>query len=441
MSRYDSFGSDTLVAREALTEFKKKYDENIIHSAEEVFDLAAATKDEKSPFMVGSKAFHEMTGGISFGKDAEGKYGYIIGDRGIVVPFGASGFDGFQGLIWSCGYTDAIISDKNPPGIVIISNMNDVIDSNIYTDSDGYKYYAFYIYEPCRIKFKAYSSYGTGSASSINTTFTMYNANDMTIIDSKKSLNDTTIKFDGHEILVMNTNIQCSKSMDEEAKYKFFGGWTMEILSLDDDYIYKPTYVQSGHVNGDGKGWDFHKDYGDKTMRFDATMLDRGLRGFIICAGGTVGGGTWMDNYKAAGGVDSYSTGQLVELALDDHIVVTCRYKNNEPTASAYMFLTMPSEQLEGKKMRLVKQVSMWLENYWDSKGGSKSRSTSWTVSGIREGHNGFIMWYGVGGVKVNGSALSSTKSKIVKNGDKIDVTATAGASQSAVAAAIILEV
>lgn len=440
MSKYDSFGSGTLVGKEALTEFKKKYDENIIHSAEEVFEIAAATKDEKSPFMVGSKAFHEMTGGISFGKDEDGKFGYIIGDRGIVIPFGSNGFDGYQGIIWGCGYTTAYIGTNTPPGFTMVSNMKDVMESSIWSDRYKYQYHAFYIYEPCRIRFRAFSNYGLGNNSKIKTTFTIYDTNTMNTMEYNKSLNDIIVKFEGHEMIRMEDNLKCSITLEENDKYEFFGGWMMEILSLDDDYVYKPTYMHSSHINGDGKNWDFHKDYGDKTMRYDATTLDRGMRGFAICAGGSVGGGTWMDNYKAAGGVSSFGRGELTEIMLDDHLVVTCRYKNNEPTASALLVFSMPSEQLIDKEVKLIKHVSVWRENYWGDN-TTKSKTETWTVDGIREGHNGFCIWYGRGGVTINGVALSSTKSKIIKNGDVISVTCSAPRSSSSVAAACIIEI
>lgn len=418
MSRYDTYKDGLLVDKESLKEFKKKYDKNIVTSAETTYG------SNKDTDIVSIKALYELTGGITFGQNADGKYGYSIGNRGTIIPFGSTGFDGFQGLIWSCGYVDTSQSYTTPPGRTVLTNQTDILEATIWTNRWNQSYTAFKVKEGSRIKFKSYSAYGEGNNSLISNTFTVYDSRTMTTMETYKKLNDVTLNCEGYELFVMTDPLKCSKTLDDQEKMKFYGGWFIEILAVNSDYIYKPAYVFSTSIHGNGNAWDFHQSTGYKSSRYTASELVKGTKGYAVCNGGWTSGGEVLMYISNTSGSNHYDRGIIKEIKLDDTVSVSGMYSNSEETYGNLLIFTMPESEMEDKIPTTLKAFGLYDHFCYNPDGStSRGRSAKYTVEGIPEGSNGFVITVGGISASVNDIAISNGKAKIIKNGDTIKIS------------------
>lgn len=404
---------DNIVDDQALKRFKQKYDEKIINTANEAY--ISSLSPSKSTDIVGTKALQQLTGGLSFAQDENGRWGYRVGIDGEIMPFTKNGYNGFHGILWLSGYAPTTSWGTTPPGISLINDQTDIVEQ-VVTEDNGVYYTAFRVYEGCRLKFTSFSNTGTGSSSGITTRFKVRDWRNGTVIETNKNMNATTINCQGYEEFILFGPLRNSASTVLD-RGNFFGGWTIEIVAVNSDYVYKPERVNAlvfdyYYSGGDGKDKDV-----SSTMYIDG--VDRSSKMYVISS--------------AYGATSGYTNGSSCGIYLNGdsiggstiHQITNGNSVNVKATVNYFgrawahaLVFKMPTSSMEGKSPTLIKTLGRSVKN--SNETVTENYKDSWTIEGLTPGRNAFVMWTGSGSTYVNGISLSSSRAKLVRNGDVI---------------------
>lgn len=402
-----------LVNEEALREFKNKYDDQILKTTSDIYISGIAPKDSD---ILGTKGLKAFTSGLSFGQDENGRWGYRTEPNGSITPFGNNGYNGYHGILWMSGYASNDSWGSTPPGETLISNFSDIVDVGIHVDENNKTATSFQVYEGCRLRFTAFSNYGRGSSSRITNKFTIYDSRNGNIIEENVNLLSSVRNFQGYEEIVLKGPLQCSGTTSDD-KYAFAGGWQIEVVSINADYVQKPKYVNrivwgTYYAGGSGE----YNDYGTNLL---VDGVGRGNKIFAISSGyGATSGYTGGSSCNIYLNGDSIGGSVIHEINNGDTIRVNAHMNYFSSAWANALVFSMPASSVEGKVPRLVKTIGRHVKNFNETV--SENYKDAWTISGLTEGRNAFVMWTGNGSCYVNGGSLSSTKARIVHNGDVI---------------------
>lgn len=402
-----------LVNEEALREFKSKYDDQILKTTSDIYISGIVPKDSD---ILGTKGLKAFTSGLSFGQDENGRWGYRTEANGSITPFGNNGYNGYHGVLWMSGYISTTDWGTTPPGTTLISNFTDIVDVGTHVYEDNTTAISFQVYEGCRLRFTSFSNYGRGSGSQIKNKFTIFDARTGEIIEDNVNLLSSVRNFQGYEEIVMKGAFQCNGTAATD-KYAFAGGWQIEIVSVNSDYIQKPKYINRIVFNqyyggGDGE----YKSFGSSLL---IDGVGRGSKIFAISSaygsrGGYTGGSSCGINLNG----NSIGGSIVHEINNGDNIIVSSNINYFGSAWAHVLVFSMPASSAEGRIPNLVKTIGRFVKN--SNETVTENYKDAWTIEGLTSGRNAFVMWTGSGSLYVNGGSLSSTKARLVHNGDVI---------------------